>query len=57
MLRSNIGDNDFVLIVTQAFCDKIQNVDDVFVCGFFFPKIFSKGCAIYRPINTYQSMA
>ena len=29
-------------LVLKAFCDKTLNVGEVFVCGFFFPKLFDE---------------
>ena len=33
-------------LLLEDFCNKALSVGDVFVCGFFFLKIFTKRCAI-----------
>ena len=44
MLRPIVGDDDFALLVTfEAFCDKVLDVGDIFVCGFSFREILIEG--------------
>ena len=43
-------------LILVAFCDKVLNIGDVYVCEIFFPKTFTKGCAILIkcPISHYR---